>query len=214
MVTFGVPGMPFFQDRRVRRGLKTLMSRGNNCAVLFFVACLGNAAAGHPHMFIDVSLKFMLNDSGLAGLYVCWHLDEMNSAWIIEEYDKNKNGVFDAQEQKDVYREAFSNAASENYFMSMSWGLEMMDTVKVERFTASVENKRTVVYCFYVPCYLHSNKIRGKDIFLFFDDPSIYIAFDLKKELIQVSTNDHIEGAISFKKIDYSDAIVLQLRRK
>ena len=171
-------------------------------------------STAHPHMFIDVSLKFMLSDDGLAGVYVYWDIDEMNSAWIIEDFDKNRNGAFEQNEQKAIFAEAFSKAASDNYFMSMTWGLESMDSVDIEQFSASLKNKRTVVYSFYVPCNLRISAMKCRDIYLFFDDPSIYIAFDLKKNLVQASINDHIEGKVTFTKIDYSDAAVLHLARK
>lgn len=62
-----------------------------------------NLALGHPHMFIDVSIKFMLNEKSLDGFYVYWKIDEMNSAWIIEEFDKNKSNRFEISEQTKIY---------------------------------------------------------------------------------------------------------------
>jgi ABC-type uncharacterized transport system substrate-binding protein len=165
-------------------------------------------------MFIDVSLKFMLTDSGLGGVYVYWQLDEMNSAWIIEDYDKDRNGALDKKEQQAIFIEAFSNAASQNYFISMSWGLNIMDTVRIDEFSAVINNSKNVQYSFYIPCTIALKNTENMEIYMFFDDPTIYIAFDLLKNLIQVSSNAHIKGSISFKKIDYSDAVVLRLQRK
>jgi len=169
---------------------------------------------GHPHMFIDVSLKFMLNDSGLKGIYVFWDMDEMNSAWIIEEQDKNRNGTFEKNEQIRIYNEAFSNAAAQNHFMRVSWGLKMLETVQAQKFTASIGPGGKVIYAFYVPCKIHLREIADREILVLFDDPTIYIAFTLKKKLVQVSTNNHVKGAIAFKTIDYLDAAILTLEGK
>lgn len=182
--------------------------------ILLSVLGFYSITAGHPHMFIDVSLKFVLNDSGLSGFYVYWEMDEMNSAWVIEDHDKNRNGVFEKSEQKDIFTKSFSNAASQNYFMRVSWGLNLLDTSKITKFTAAINMRQFLTYSFYVPCNLHIREIEGKKISVLFEDPTIYIAFTIKKEFVQVSTNDCIEGKIIFKKIDYSDAVIIILQRK
>ena len=187
----------------------------NRIHLCFMCACmLCSIACAHPHMFIDVSMKFMLSDSGLAGIYVYWEMDEMNSAWLIDEYDKNKNRIFEKAEQNAIRSEAFGNAAGQNYFLSLTWGITSLHSVVAEQFSASIKNKSTVVYSFYIPCNIGLRRGMSTQIYLFFEDPTIYIAFTLKKGLIKVSSNDYTEGSISFQKIDYSDAAVLQLKRK
>ena len=77
-------------------------------ATLFL--CFFTAAAfSHPHLFIDVMVKFMLTDSTLSGFNVFWDMDEMYSASLIDEFDINRNNRF----EKEEYKKRF------HYFQSM-----------------------------------------------------------------------------------------------
>lgn len=63
----------------------------------------------HPHLFIDVPAKFAINDSGLSGIYTYWKLDEMNSALILDFYDKNNSGKFEKSELIEILKYTLVN---------------------------------------------------------------------------------------------------------
>lgn len=165
----------------------------------------------HPHMFIDVSMKFMLNESGMSGIYTYWKIDEMNSTQLIDYYDKNRNGTFEKNELIQILKFTLPNIQN---MTTISWGLNFFDLQKVEKFNANVNNKKNVVYSFFIPCTISVKEISDKKITVYFEDPTIFIAFDLKKDLIQVSSNEHINGTVTFGKIDYIETVILYLKRK
>lgn len=169
---------------------------------------------GHPHMFIDAMAKFMLDDSGLTGFYVYWDFDQMNSTMILEEFDANKNGTFEQSEIEKIRQDAFEYAAKSNYFISLTWGLKGLDINKTEKFAVSVISEERIRYSFFVPCNLPLQQVEGKDISIFFEDPSMYIAFSLKKNLVQASTSRKLSCGIRFGKVDYLDRIILTIKRK
>ena len=165
----------------------------------------------HPHMFIDVSIKFMLSDSGLAGIYTYWSIDEMNSAQIIDYYDTNRNGTFEKKELIQILKFTLPNIRN---MSKVSWGNNPLNLQKVEKFNAVIANKVRIVYSFLIPCNISIKDISDKKIAVYFEDPTIFIAFDFKKDLIQASSNEYIKGNITFGKIDYKETIILHLKRK
>ncbi|MBN1574994.1 MAG: DUF1007 family protein [Chitinispirillaceae bacterium] len=172
------------------------------------------ALSAHPHLFIDVMAKFMLTDSTLSGINVFWDMDEMYSASLINEFDLNRNNRFEKDEFNKMEREAFSFSARSGFFIVFTWGKKLLQTNKAENFVAVIQPGLKVRYSFFIPCALPLMEIAGQDIVVFFNDPSMFIAFDLKKELVQISTNKAWEGGIRFKKDDYIDHIILSIKRK
>ncbi len=180
-------------------------------AILFLLPALNQA---HPHMFIDVSAKFVLTDSTLAGFHVYWRFDEMNSAIFTDEYDKNGNNQFEPDEVHEIEKEAFLRVADQNYYTAFVWDNKFYKIRKCEKFNVVVGPDGAVRFSFFVPCEFETEEIIGKEMTLFFEDPSMYIAFTLQKDLIQVSTNERWHGKINFGKIDYVECVHLRLSEK
>ncbi len=161
-------------------------------------------------MFIDVSLKYILDDTGVSGMYTYWNIDEMNSAQIIDYYDSNKNGIFEKQELIQILKIALQTIQN---MTTISWGIHFYSIERVEKFNAVIKNKTNVVYSFFIPCTIPLDEIPDKKVTAYFDDPTMYVAFTLKKDLIQVSSHKTITGKISFGKIDYIETVILHLQR-
>jgi ABC-type uncharacterized transport system substrate-binding protein len=170
---------------------------------------LPNTAHSHPHMFIDVAAKFMITDTSLAGFWVYWDFDEMNSETLIDEFDANKNRRFEPAETGKIESEAFSFALQNNLFIAFTWGTSFLKIRKAEKFSVSIATGGKIRYSFYVPCNLPAKSLISKTPTLFFEDPSMYIAFDLKKPMIQCSTADKLKCSVSFGKLEYTDAVML-----
>ncbi len=165
-------------------------------------------------MFIDAMVKVICTDSTLAGFYVYWDFDEMNSAILIEENDRNKNNRFEKKEYKNIEENAFSYCAKSDYFTVLNWEDTYHPITKVERFTAKIIANNRIQYSFYIPCNIPLSKIEGKKIKLFFEDPTMYVAFSLRKKLIQVNKIDRLLTTIAFGKVDYLECIYLTIKRK
>ena len=182
--------------------------------IVIYLLCGVLGLSAHPHLFIDVMVKFMLTDSTLSGFNVFWDMDEMYSASLVDEFDLNRNNRFEKEEFNTMEREAFSFSAQSGFFTVFTWGKKLLKINKAENFVAVIQPDSKVRYCFFIPCDLPLAEIAGQDIVVFFNDPSMFIAFELKKELVQVSANKDWEGGIGFKKDDYIDLIVLSIKRK
>lgn len=168
----------------------------------------------HPHIFVDVMAKFILTDSTLSGVNVLWDFDEMTSAPLIEEFDINGNGRFEKQEYLTLEREAFSYAANSNYFTVLTWARNLVQINSIKQFTAIILPDKKIRYSFFISLDIKLTDIGNEKVVLFFNDPSMFVAFDLKKNMIQSSENSFWSGEIKFEKQHYYDIVVFTPKKK
>jgi ABC-type uncharacterized transport system substrate-binding protein len=168
----------------------------------------------HPHLFIDVMAKFMFADSVLSGVNIFWDLDEMTSAPLIEEFDLNGNSTFEKTEYDKIYQDVFSWASNSNYFMVVTWGKKMLQISRTERFVATILPDKKIRYSFFVPFDIKLPDIVNEKFVMFFNDPSMFVAFDLNRKMITPAENSGWKGTVSFEKEDYNDLIILSVSRK
>jgi ABC-type uncharacterized transport system substrate-binding protein len=190
------------------KNLRNCTRIDNAFLLLFFFFA---SVFSHPHLFIDVSAKFAITDSGLSGIYTYWKLDEMNSAIIKDFYDKNNSGIFEKKELVEILKITLANIQN---VTRLSYGAKTLSVETVERFNAVLNGEEKIVYSFFIPCNIPYRKLKGKKLTLCFNDPTIYIAFTLKKEMIQVSTNKYLIGKVHFRVVNYSEAVIFELKRK
>ena len=171
-------------------------------------------AEAHPHLFIDVSAKFMLTDSTLDCVNVFWDLDEMTSAGLIEEFDANRNNRFEKQEYTTLEKEAFSYAAESNFFTVVTWGKNLLRITETRRFVAIILPDKKIRYSFSIPLNIRLPELEHEKLVLSFNDPSMFVAFDLNKKMIPSAENSRWTGTVTFEKEDYSDLILLRVQRK
>ncbi|MBD3355997.1 MAG: DUF1007 family protein [Chitinivibrionales bacterium] len=182
-------------------------------SVLTALCLLATGAGAHPHMFIDVRAKFMLTDTSLSGVHLYWDFDEMNSAVFIEEFDRNRNNRFESDEITAIEQGAFAAAAASNYFTAITWDTKGLKIRTVDRFSAGIRPNKQVRYSFFIPCTILLDDIIDKDITVSFEDPSMFVAFTLVKDMIQVGGTDRVSGTIRFGKADYLEHVILTISR-
>jgi ABC-type uncharacterized transport system substrate-binding protein len=118
------------------------------CALInpFFAAIL----CAHPHVFIDYTVDFVFDQSGLVGIRTEWYFDEMYSSMLLQDYDVDNNGMFSPDEIVVTERDAFSNLENYNYFVDITMQSTCYKVEKVKDFSADVRDDR-VVYTFFIP---------------------------------------------------------------
>ncbi len=86
------------------------MRRG--LAVAATTALLANGpAVAHPHVWIVARAGFQLEDGRVTAVAVAFQFDELLSASLAAEFDRDRDGRFDAAETADLEREAFAGLA-------------------------------------------------------------------------------------------------------
>jgi ABC-type uncharacterized transport system substrate-binding protein len=115
--------------------------------ILVFAA---SAVFGHPHMFIDSRITFELTDEELKGFWIEWGFDEVFTAMITHDYDRDGNGSFSESEQEAIRKGAFSNLKNHRYFTYILTDGERIQPETVESFSAWLDGHR-LFYRFFVP---------------------------------------------------------------
>ncbi len=165
----------------------------------------------HPnHVFVDVSMKFIINDTSLATIAMDWEMDEENSSLILEHYDENSNGAFDKNELLKAQNYFNSNLIKN---VSLTYGLKFIEPEAVERFNMIIVNDKKIFYSFEIPCDLHVKDLKKKELTILVHDATMEIGFKLNKDRIKVTQNEKIRGVITFRAIDNIDAAVFRFRR-
>jgi len=114
------------------------------------VFVLSPAAQPHPHMWIDVGGTFLFDGRVLTGVRFQWKMDEFFSAGVIQTFDIDKSGTFDADEQAKVRAQAFEGVKESNYFTDLLIDNEKMKIERTTDFAADIV-KGQVIYHFTVP---------------------------------------------------------------
>lgn len=93
-------------------------------------------------MFLTSSEEFVWEKDRLSGCWIEWSFDQFFSADIIQAYDRDGNGKFDAAEIKEVYNGAFINLKNYYYFTFVRQGQTRTNPQSVSKFTAGIRGQK------------------------------------------------------------------------
>lgn len=79
-------------------------------------------AAAHPHIWVAGMVSFIFEDGKLAALRQAWAFDDLFSATLIRQFDRDRNGAFDDAEQADIAAKAFAALRDYGYFTRLKQG--------------------------------------------------------------------------------------------
>ncbi len=128
----------------------------------------------HPHIFIVQRLKAVFDAEGLAGIAVRWKFDDMFSAMIAEDHDRNKNARLEPDEVKTIEKMAFSYISEYGYFIHITIDNRPFRVKFIKNFKAILEKDR-LVYEFFAPCHVRATQ-NVKKIKVSTYDPTYYSA--------------------------------------
>lgn len=120
-------------------------------ALLLTLAILSpRPGVAHPHVWITAAVSFVFDGGKLVALRQAWVFDDFFSASLIQDFDKDKNGLFDEAEQRELAGKAFAALRESDYFSRVRQGVESFPIKNAENFTA-VQAKGLVIYGFTLP---------------------------------------------------------------
>jgi ABC-type uncharacterized transport system substrate-binding protein len=179
-------------------------------------------AKNHPHVFITAQITVVYNPQGIAGIKVLWAFDEMFTELMLNDYDPNKDLIFDAKETQNLKDEAFSNLKNFGYFTHIYVNGNQIDINTVKDFKATVNNGQ-MVYTFYIPTSIVATSDYKKVNIYLFDENyymDMYLQSDFPVRFENASpfsfTYDIIEDetkSFYFNQI-YPQVIRLKFRKK
>jgi ABC-type uncharacterized transport system substrate-binding protein len=175
--------------------MKRLVNVGITILVLQVVVLLlgswCNTSFAHPHVFIDCYLTLVFDDQGLVGFQQHWVLDEMFTAFLLEDFDTDGNMKFNAAEIQNVKQGAFENLREYSYFTYIRIDGKPFPIQNVNSFSVEMNEKDRAIYSFFVPCSVKAGAQIHQVLIAVFDE-TYYSDVFLVKEAIRVQHPESI----------------------
>ncbi len=138
-----------------------------------FILC-GALLYAHPHVFINNTLEIYCDNSGVSYIRNIWEFDEIFSRSIIDDYDSDRNGIFSAKENKDVYENAFINIKNFNFYSHVIFKGKEITHSNIRDFKPVISGNK-LIYEFSVPLSIALSNSEYVDVCIY--DDSYFIAF-------------------------------------
>ncbi len=140
---------------------------------MFIIAALfAGTAYSHPHVFISPYVKINITGGVIEQIEVDWVFDEMTGGSMIEFIDSNSDGEVSREESKKIREEVFPSLASYNYYAEIRADKGKPVKIKPGPLEIAVEDG-ILRYIFSAPLGIETGML-----FLSFDDPDFYTAFE------------------------------------
>lgn len=156
-----------------------------------FLILLAAMSWAHPHVFADVTVQAVFDETGFIGVQNHWEYDEVYGTSMFAAADADQNGSLSAPELKFLENAILGPFAEQNYYNYILNGTKFLPAQGVENFQAKKQNGKLVLD------YKVRFKISVSKEYNFFvvvvNDPSNYIAVTTDMENSGAQAPDGIE---------------------
>ncbi|GAK68724.1 hypothetical protein RRU01S_02_00520 [Agrobacterium rubi TR3 = NBRC 13261] len=164
-------------------------------AILPLAACLAACLApmtamAHPHVFAEARLEVIEGTDGkVQEVRNIWRFDEMFSASVVLDYDKNSDAKLDKEELAEIGTTVVESLAEFSYYTFISADGKTVDVAKPD--TIHVDYKDNQILMFFSVKPKTPLPIKGKLSFGAWD-PTMYTAIDFAKDTDLVVKGTHL----------------------
>jgi ABC-type uncharacterized transport system substrate-binding protein len=134
-------------------------------------------ATAHPHVFIDCAVDLLLSGDRIDGLRLTWTFDDMFSGFILQEFDRDRNGSLSPAEVREIEAKHLAEFRRAKFFTVVTLNGNDVTPGPSRDFTATVA-RGLVTYQFTLP--LSAPLASTTAIEVVVDDPTYYIAYEAK----------------------------------
>jgi ABC-type uncharacterized transport system substrate-binding protein len=135
-----------------------------------------SAATAHPHVFINCGVSLVFSGDRIDGLRLTWTFDDMFSGFIVQEFDRDRNGSLSPAEIQQIAMKHLAEFRRVKFFTVVTVNGQDVTPGPVRDFTADVEKGRGLVtYQFTLPISAPLASTRAVEVVV--DDPTYYIAY-------------------------------------
>lgn len=138
-----------------------------------FLILLATMSWAHPHVFADVTVQAVFDETGFIGVQNHWEYDEIYGTSMFAAADANDDGSLSKKELESLKIAVLDPLAKQNYYNYVLSGTNFLPALNVENFQATKKNGKLVLdylIRFSVPV---SNEY--KFLVIVVDDPLNYI---------------------------------------
>ncbi|HPO50298.1 MAG TPA: DUF1007 family protein [Spirochaetota bacterium] len=181
--------------------------------IIFFLIfiILSRFLYSHPHLFIKTSVEAVISEGVAKGIKINWEWDKWWSEDVINQCDKDGNGIFSDSEIKLIYDDFFIGIKDFNFFTELFVNDKKIKISKVLQFSADVKKDKLVSYNFIIPTDEKIGEILK--IKIGFNDETIYTSFD-KNIFLKKDKNFNYSGVSLNEKGYYGAEIIFNLSKK
>jgi len=133
----------------------------------------------HPHTYIDVYINIHSKSNHISKLDFSWKIDEMTSAMLIMDFDKDGDGKINKEENDSIYKNYFKDLKEFSYYTYIKIKNKQITLPNIENFYTTIE-KGKIIYNFSLSIDVNKNDLKI-DMY----DEDFFIAMMLKKEFVQ-----------------------------
>lgn len=146
------------------------------------------AALAHPHIFAEARLEVVAGEDGtVSELRNVWRFDEMFSASVVMDFDKNSNAALDPDELAEVGQTVLESLEEFSYYTTIT---EDGKTIKVAKPDAiNVDYKDGQLLMFFTVKPGEAMPLKGKLTFGVYD-PTMYAAMDFASDDDLIAVGD------------------------
>ncbi len=157
-------------------------------AGMFVVApCI--AAHAHPHVFVDANIEIVRNDKGeFTELRHVWRFDELFSATIILDFDKDGDDKLNEAELKEVTDTIHKSISEFDFFTAIRVAGKPVDFFEPDELKAYFKDGQMIMLLEIEPS--SPQNMKNEPVKVSISDTSFYVAFDYTVESVSVSGNN------------------------
>lgn len=96
-------------------------------------------ARAHPHVFVTARASVLFDGAAVVGLRLDWLFDDFFSFTLLEDFDGDGDGRFDAAETRALHDNAFGNLRDHGWFTHIYFGGAAQPSPEPGGFEAVVE---------------------------------------------------------------------------
>ncbi len=145
--------------------------------VLLLALCAAgwpSTASAHPHVFVDYGVALLFGGDRIEGARVTWTFDDLFSGFVLQEFDRDRNGAFSAAEARQIEEKHLAELRRSRFFTAISVNGKEVTPGSVRDFTATTA-KGIVTYQFTLPFSAPLGSTTAVEVVV--DDPTYYIAY-------------------------------------
>ncbi len=150
--------------------------RGVRIAALagILAAVASTSAVAHPHVFVDYAVTLVVVGERLTGVRLTWTFDDLFSGFILQEFDKDRNGVLSPSEAQRLEEKHVPEFKRVGYYTTISINGKPVPIPEAREFRATAA-KGIVTYEFTLPLGVSLASTTAIEVVT--DDPVYYIAY-------------------------------------
>ncbi|MGB3877196.1 DUF1007 family protein [Shinella zoogloeoides] len=150
------------------------------------------AALAHPHIFAEARLEVVADEGGtISELRNVWRFDEMFSASVVMDFDKNSNGQLDPDELAEVGKTVLESLEEFNYYTTITEDGRTLKVAKPDVINVDFKDGQLLMFFTVKPGEVMP--LKGKLTFGVYD-PTMYASMDFASDSDLVTVGDKLDA--------------------